>query len=284
MESKMEEIIRRLNTLQMDLESSIKSNTESVTENIQKTLDEKFHILQEKYDNLKERVDNQENRLYFLEKQSRQRNLVFFGIEDNENSYEELETKIICFLKQYFALELSYSDIQSIRRVGKRTEKIRPIIVTFTTLHTKILILKQKKKLADSQYYIKEDYPQQVLKIRKELQVQAQAERDKGNKVIIKYDKLVILKTNKGSRTNNKRNLSLSPPTRSSNNAAGTEQISKKNKTLPVTSHADTADCYKDKPKHRASGTGEGVVKPGILNFFSPVQPPPTSPQDLSNK
>ncbi|XP_063370363.1 uncharacterized protein LOC134658641 [Cydia amplana] len=132
-------------------------------------------------------------------------------------------------------------NIDSLRRLGKRTDKCRPVLVTFTTAKKKIELLKRKKMLAATGYYINEDFPQQVLNKRKELQKQAEEERKKGNFAILKYDKLVILPGNSNSKMytpkpNNKRTLSNSPeitPTSDNIGSTGrttTQQISKKNK------------------------------------------------------
>ncbi|GBP75351.1 Craniofacial development protein 2 [Eumeta japonica] len=57
--------------------------------------------------------------------------------------------------------------------------------------------MQQKKALNDTDYYLKDDYPYHVLQKRKMLQEQVKIELEKGNKAIIKYDKLVVLKHNK---------------------------------------------------------------------------------------
>lgn len=91
-----------------------------------------------------------------------------------------MENKIIRFIQKYLSVKIDARDLQAIRRIGKRADNPRPVAVIFTTLGTKIEILKHKAGLKDSLYYIKEDYPQQVLKKRKELQAQVRIERKKG--------------------------------------------------------------------------------------------------------
>lgn len=190
----LDRIQREMNEQKIMIQKSAETVTENVTENINRIMDEKFKIWEERHENLKQRVDNQELRLYHLEKQARQRNLVFFGLEEDEKSYLDMEKKIISFIQKYLSVKIDARDLQAIRRIGKKADNPRPVAVTFTTLGTKIEILKHKAGLKDSLYYIKEDYPQQVLKKRKELQAQVRIEREKGNTAIIKYDKLVILK------------------------------------------------------------------------------------------
>ena len=262
----MEEVIAALNMIQKDLAEqkiaiakSAESVTEKVTENIIKILDTKFSTWEENQKKLSEKIENQEQRLNMLEKQARKRNLVFFGMEENERSYFDLEANLITFIENYFSLKLCCSDIQEVRRIGKKTEKHRPVAVTFTTLGTKIKIMKRKGALKGTIYYIKEDYPHHVLEKRKNLQEQVKIEKEKGNKAIIKYDKLVILKQKPETEQtdNRKRNLSISPQQNTVDVNLHSTQVAKKNKTLMT----------RNMPQ-RSSSSSEGVVKPGILNFL----------------
>lgn len=251
----MDEIMNALKTIQKELDDqrteirkSGEKVTEQVTQNINKILDERFAILEGKHEKLKEKIENQEKRIYFLEKQARQRNIVFFGLEEKEKSYDNLQDTIINFINERFTTKLESRDIQEIKRIGKPGERPRPIIVTFATLGIKINIFKQKGKLKDTQYYLKEDFPQQVLEKRRELQEQAKLEKEKGNIVKIKYDKLVVTKPNY------KRPLS-SPPTSYSQGETST-QAQKKNKTLKKSSI------------RRSNSITEGVLKTSMLNFL----------------
>lgn len=198
----IEEIITTLRLIQKDLEDqkiAIKESgievAKTVTDNVNLILDEKLSQLEQKYKTLEEQFEMQEQRLHILEKQARSRNIVFFGIEEHNSiySYSDLETEIINFTSKYLGIKLDRKEIQEIRKIGKNTKKPRPIVMTLTTVGRKIEILKQKKLLKDSNYYIKEDYPQHILEKRRMLQEQVKVERDKGNKAILKYDKIVII-------------------------------------------------------------------------------------------
>lgn len=222
--------------------------------------------MDEKYENLKDKLDNQEKRLYFLEKQARQRNIVLFGLKETESSYSNLENIIISFINEYFTIKIDHRDIQEAKRIGKKGERPRPIIVTVSTLGLKIAIFKQKKVLEDTPYYIKEDYPEYVLNKRKELQEQVRIEKEKGNSVRIKYDKIVITNKNSNTPSHNKRMLSNSPENNTTCINPSDEpktQANKKNKT--------------ESSIQRSSSLSEGPVKPGILNFFHTKHPTNTS-------
>lgn len=135
----------------------------------------------------------------------------------------------------------------------------------------KAYILKQKKSLKNSGYYIQEDYPLNILEKRKELQEQVRIEKEKGNLAIIKYDKLVILKKKEEPTSNNKRLLSTSPENNQTTNIEKESQASKKNKTQTSL--------------RRTSSLSDGVLKPGILNFLTTKGPHKTpAQQDNKNK
>ena len=248
-----------LRNIQKDLEEqkitirqSGDSITEKVTQNLNRTLEDKFSIWEEKQNILREKVENQEKRIYFLEKQARKRNIVFFGIEENETSYENLEKSILQWIDTYLSIKLEQRDVQEVKRVGKKGGTPRPIIATFSTLGLKINIFKQKRRLKDTPFYMKEDYPRYVLEKRKELQEQVKLEAQKGNKAIIKYDKLIILKNN-----NYKRTLSNSPENCSQVESHKNIQTVKKNKTLKQHTLG-----------RRSNSVSESTEKPNMLNFF----------------
>ncbi|XP_046978628.1 uncharacterized protein LOC124544209 [Vanessa cardui] len=69
--------------------------------------------------------------------QSKQRNIVIFGLAETEKSYLDLENHILSFIKQYLSVNLERRDIQETRRIGKKGGKPRPITITFTSLGNK---------------------------------------------------------------------------------------------------------------------------------------------------
>ncbi|KAJ8719894.1 hypothetical protein PYW07_011937 [Mythimna separata] len=253
----MEDILNALKTIQNDLENQRKEIretgqivTEQVTQNISRLFEEKFLTIDKNHEALKVKVENQEKRLQNLERQARKNNLVFFGVEENENSYESLEKNFITWVEKYLFVKINYNDIQEIKRIGKKEDRVRPLVVSFSTLGTKIKILKQKRSLKDTNYYFKEDYPKHVLEKRKELQEQLQLEKEKGNTAKIIYDKLIILKNNP------KRKLPNSPEFAMTTNTEKNTQLHKKNKIH-----------QKEDSVKRSSSFSEGSIKPGILNY-----------------
>ncbi|CAH2083513.1 unnamed protein product [Euphydryas editha] len=77
-------IKKELDEQRLEIRDTGKNVTEQVTHNINTLLEEKFKTWEHKHEILKEIVEDQEKRLYFLEKQEKKRNLVFFGIVESE--------------------------------------------------------------------------------------------------------------------------------------------------------------------------------------------------------
>ena len=249
-------IQKELNEQKLEIRKSGENVTEQITLNLNKILEEKFATWEEKYQTLNARVENQEKRIQFMERQARQRNIVFFGIEENETSYVNLENNLIKFISDHLSIKLENRDLEAIKRVGKKGDKTRPLIATFSTLGIKINIFKQKRLLKNTPYYINDDYPKHILEKRRELNNQVIQEREKGNRAVIKYDKLIILKTsNKRSRSNSAEPI----PQKLSDTSSNIKPL-KKNKIQQR--HQSNAVA------HRSNSISEGVLKPGILNFL----------------
>lgn len=271
----MEEIMNALRGIRNELDEQkvtiLKSServTDQVTQNINNILEEKFKRLEEKYDVLKEKMENQEKRLYFLEKQVRQRNIVIFGLEETETSYFNLEENIVRFIDKYLSVKLDRRDIQESRRIGKKGDRPRPLTITFSTLGIKIEIIKKRRNLNNTSYYIKEDYPQNIIEKRKKLQEQIEIEKEKGISAIIKYDKIIILNKDLDIKNNKKRTLPISPDHNTGTRIERKEQNSKKNKTQA--------------PLQRSSSLSESILKPSMLDFLTNKKPIGTIQDDKS--
>lgn len=124
----------------------------------------------------------------------------------------------------------------------------------------KLKILKNKRCLANTSYYIKEDYPKAVLEKRKDIPTQLETEKQLGNTAFIKYDKLIVLKNiqNLSRSRTNKRTLSESPelpPSTSQAPGQGIKQPIKKNKS------ANMKDYVLQKPKLTYNKSDQTTIK-----------------------
>lgn len=211
---------------------------EDIKNTINNNINEKFKLLEIKNEFLEKKIQEQSTSINNLERHIRRKNLVIFGVEEGEKSYHELEEKIIRIINTNFKVQYDSNNFEAIRRIGKKDVKIRPIIISFSTIGLKLRIQKNGKCLRGTQYYIKEDYPLEVLKKRKELQTQLKIEKDQGKTAFIKYDKLIVIDNKNTSRQyTNKRSLPVSPEMPNLNNKQNKQtntQHSKKNKPTNI--------------------------------------------------
>ncbi|KOB62006.1 Endonuclease-reverse transcriptase, partial [Operophtera brumata] len=190
---KLMEAINEISKLIKDTDSKPSTKIDSI--------DEKLGNFKAQLDELKISHDKQEERLAYIEKEIRVRNLVFFGIPEQEQTYFELEDVILNTINEVLKVECHKSDIQHVRRIGKMSDKPRPINVGLTTYGKKVHIMKNKYKLLETSLHIKEDYPHKVLQERRNLQGQLKIEIEGGKKAFIKYNKLIVVQeTNDSSK------------------------------------------------------------------------------------
>lgn len=217
----MEEITKILRNIQEDMllqKTEIRDMKESITKTINDNINEKFYNIEARNKQLEERIDEQEIIINKFDRYMRRNNLIFFGVEEEERGYNDLAKIILSIINNDMKIECNKFQLESVRRLGKRREKARPVVVTLTNTHTKIALLKNKNSLENTGIYIKQDFPPQVLKKRKELKVELEEARTQGKRAVLRYDKLVILTDKKSKEGNNytntsKRNLSASPET-----------------------------------------------------------------------
>ncbi|CAG4953632.1 unnamed protein product [Colias eurytheme] len=174
---------------------------------INNNINEKFKHLEIKNEQLEQKLDSQKMKIDNFEKTLKKKNILIFGVEEREKSYQELEKKVLDIINNTLNIKCEKHFIESVRRLGIRSDKVRPIVITLLTMGMKIQILRNKKMLENSPYYIKEDFTLDVLNKRKELQREIAMLREQGKNAIIKYDKVVILKIKTNISTNHRTNI-----------------------------------------------------------------------------
>uniref|UniRef100_A0A2A4JB54 Endonuclease-reverse transcriptase n=1 Tax=Heliothis virescens TaxID=7102 RepID=A0A2A4JB54_HELVI len=244
----MDEMMDILKRIQNDLtnqKQEMQSMQENITKSINNNIDEKFSLIEDRTKKLEIKLNEQQKRLDNFEKQIRRKNLILYGVEETERGYMELQEQVLSLINNKMNVNIQRTEIEMVRRLGKIGGKIRPILITLTTMGRKIEILKKIHTLESSTINIKEDFPKEVMLKRKELQQIVNKERQLGKNAVLRYDKIVILK-NKSENTlakdtrNQKRNLSESPEHHQ--NTTSTVQAGKeKNKTNNITSYMNTA-------------------------------------------
>lgn len=280
--------------IKSDINISSSEQEERITSKINENIDQKFEFVNKQIEKINQTNEDQEKRISLLEKQARERNIIFFGIEESEKSYTELEDIVVNTIRK-MGIECQSNEIQIVKRMGKPSkDKVRPIILTLTNYGKKITILKNKKKLEQTKIYIKEDFAPKVLEIRKSLQEQLQKARNDGKMAYIKYDKIVIReptrkKEHVGSYSSNskKRELDITPPSESgtstsANNSDGLVkyQTNKKNR-VSARGNQGSITTYMNKKKELEGSQGSMPTSTKNRNeLYSPKPSTSDAPDD----
>lgn len=229
----MEDITNLLKQIQLEMseqKQQFKIIEENITKNINTNINEKFQNLESKNEQLEKKIVDQERRIDAVEKEIRKKNLVFFGIQENEKSYWELEKTMLTVINEKMNVGCLTQEISSVWRIGKKGERTRPIIVSFNSLGKKIEVIKKKKLLQQFDIYVSEDFPIKIIQKRRELRVELKQLLDQGKEAYLKYDKIIIKEDSNGI-LRQKRLLSQSPKENNQKKNKSITQSNKKNKT-----------------------------------------------------
>lgn len=190
--------------LEMEKQATLIKDT---TEKIMMSIDDKIKPLIQENKILKQEIEALNKKMNSLENATKRNNIIIHGFNETENNNTELYNNTIRLLED-LGIKIDNYDINKLHRIGRRTNgKTRPVLITLTTLKKKIEILKNKKKISQPTY-ITEDFSKETLQKRKELQEELHREKEKGNDVYIKNNKIVIKPKGNEKR---KRGISLSP-------------------------------------------------------------------------
>ncbi|CAH0404805.1 unnamed protein product [Chilo suppressalis] len=196
--------------------------------NLSVSIDEKLKPLVKENLHLRNEVAFLNKNVSNTERDVRKNNLILHGLQEKEtNNIELVESLITCLNNIYKDTGLGNWDkyeISRIQRVGiKDSNKTRSILFTLTLEWRKLELLRNKKRFPKN-IYITEDYPKDILNIRKELKVKQQEEIKKGKIAFIRYDKLIVKDKNPVAKENEKRKRT---PTDSPNQQDNTKRANK---------------------------------------------------------
>lgn len=183
--SELQQILSSLNEIKTDIKE-IKSAIDATKKNI-----EAIHSKQEY---LEDKLNKQEQLLQGVFKKLRKKNLIIFGLFEDEQSINELEEKVLDLISNKLKINFNLDEIDYVTRISKRRSDSspRPVIVALTTWRKKRLILSKAFTLKEYKIYIDHDLTPDERNERKILKEQASEYRKKGYKVKIKNNKLSI--------------------------------------------------------------------------------------------
>lgn len=171
----------------------ISSRLDGIDEKLGKIAND-MNIIKLENKQLKEKVEKQDKRIESLEKEARKKNLVLKGVMDEEAEGQgELLEKIALVMNNVGVEWEKERDLEDYTRLGKyREDGTRPILVKLNKYNKKIEVLKQAKNLKNSEIWINEDFTKEVQEERRKLVPIMKEARRKGQKAILRYDKLII--------------------------------------------------------------------------------------------
>ena len=188
-----------------DLKESLEF-TQEETEGKFSTLNEKISTMEKNLFSLKKDIDiiqttkpswaiDIENKLVELEDRSRRNNLRINGIKEGKNeTWEECEERVICFPDEKLDIDTSEIWIERAHRVGeKKNGQERQTLVQFNSHKNTLDILRNCKKLKDTNFSLFEDFSKETASIRKETWKEVLKNRKDGKISYLQY-KTVICK------------------------------------------------------------------------------------------
>ena len=109
---------------------------------IKRSFENKFDKFSGTFRKLEERIDQ-------LDRMSREKNLILYGLQDSEKENWEYTTDLVIeFFKKQLGIENSGIDVAD--RLGKfKSGHSRPIRIKFSRVYDKRVAMKEKKRLAD---------------------------------------------------------------------------------------------------------------------------------------
>ncbi|XP_063376015.1 uncharacterized protein LOC134663551 [Cydia fagiglandana] len=190
--------------------------TETIYHRLRDSLNDEITDVRKKQEESDEKIKHLENKISLVENRERQRNIIFHGVIAENWEKEE---KVIEIVNEVMGITLERNEIQFSRRLGKSNKS--PILINLSSQWKRNKILKNKRTLKqkNTEVYVTEDFPKEVLEERKKLREQLDEEKKKGNVAYIRYDKLIV----KGKTDSKKRALSQSPQ-QDSNGASPSNQ------------------------------------------------------------
>lgn len=125
-----------------------------------------IHNLKEAVDVISANEKNTSEKVVTLDKDKRRKNLIIKGLIETEANTKELEEIVLEFVSTHLKVEIDIRDIDVVFRIGKKKinyGRSRPILLKLTSERKKIEIMKNKKLLKGTEYYVDLDLSKEAV-------------------------------------------------------------------------------------------------------------------------
>lgn len=159
-------------TFRTELMQSIKENSQNVSPsildkltNFEKNILDNLQTMKTEINEIKEEMHEiKEKNVY----SSNKNNLIIYGISENIDENEEsLVKKVLELTKLFLKIDLEANEINFCYRVGKKSDKNRPVIIGFVNRWKRNILYAVKKNLKGSKCFISEVLSTSVLNLYK---------------------------------------------------------------------------------------------------------------------
>lgn len=176
-----------------DVQNKLKnvSNVESEISSVKKELKSVSNVEAE-ISSMKKEIEDNQDKLDYLENQSRRSNVRISGIDEQPNeSWDDTEVKVKEVLEK-MDIPSEDVDIERAHRTGRPNQRARQIVVKFLRYKDRENVLKSGKKLKGTGIYVNEDLSSRVIKRRYEQQDKLMEARRAGKIAYFNVDRLIV--------------------------------------------------------------------------------------------
>lgn len=271
--------------------SQLKTDMKDFKTEIKKTVDDSLKTTNDKVQMLETKLQEKEEEIQTLRKESdiqkRQNNLLLFNVPENEVSIHDLQITVVNLVRRVLNIPFSEADLNDVYRIGRKHDKIRPILVSLVS-HIKLkTLLANKHSFKNENVGVSQDFPKSVNDERKRLQPMVTALNQSGKKAVLRTDQLIVDGV-KWDRTTiedellkfNAKKRSRSPPEAVTNPTLPKPQMPptndpKRSKTAPATS-VSTPNTMQTTPKSSQQQLATATT-PTTANMFPMFKGAPTN-------
>ncbi|KAG5876021.1 hypothetical protein JTB14_009810 [Gonioctena quinquepunctata] len=158
-----------------------------------KTVKADVNKLKQENEQLITEVNTLHKQINVLESYSRQNYIVFFGINEEENEDQlKLESTVMDIIKTKMLIPIEKEDIEVTRRIGRCNNGRRPVLLKLLRYKVRENILRNGKKLINTNYSVTSFLSKSDLENKKKLRPYQILAQQQGKKSFIKIDKLII--------------------------------------------------------------------------------------------
>lgn len=232
--------------------SNIQNDMKTFKAEIQKVVADSIQATNTRIDMLEEKLKEKEEQIQELRRendlQKRYDNILLHNIQETEGTYHELPCNVANLIHHIMKIPFSESDIYDVYRIGRKSSKCRPILVSLVS-HLKFKALMANKHLFKKENIgLSQDLPKSMNDERKRLQPMVTALNQAGKKASLRLDVLYVngKKWDKQTVENELQKYNGKRP-RSSPTETGTpKRTSKKPPSIPSSTreHTSPQECF----------------------------------------